>query len=234
MRALAEHCTSLQSVAMLFDDMVDCNACTGPEEFRVVRRSITDVSIVALAQRCPRLAKIQIVHSMRVTDATLFALAEGCPHLVQVGFADTGVSDDGIVELARCCRHLKSASFSRTAIADEGIDALICHCSSTLTRVAINGTAVSDAAVLRLLRGCPNLRELGISNMTNITDATVLNVVKYGTHITLDRDFLRTNYEFSDEAIDFLVDSYFDTDGLRDEDEMYSSPDYQDTAGLID
>jgi hypothetical protein len=30
------------------------------------------------------------------------------------------------------------------------------------------------------------------------------------------------------------VDSYFDKDGLRDEDEMYSSPDYQDTAGLID
>lgn len=219
---------------MMFDDMVDVNACSGSQWLEVVRRAITDASIVDLVQNCPQLSKIQITGTLKVTDASLFALAKGCPHLTQVGFADTGVSDKGIVELARCCQHLSSVSFSRTAISDEGIDGLIRHCSNTLTRVAINGTAVSDVGVFRLLRGCPNLRELGISYMRNLTDVTMYTVAEYGRNITLDRDFLRTNSNFSEEVVDDFRDSDFDTDGLRREDEVYDSPDSRDPAGLID
>ena len=95
--------------------------------------TIKDATIIALAEHCPALIRINVSYCMKLTDAAIIALAEHCPALIDVN-------------LGECCN-----------LTDAAINALAEHCPA-LTGVNVSGCwSLTDAALIALAERCPAL-----------------------------------------------------------------------------
>ena len=89
---------------------------------------ISDVDILAIAERCHYLTSINLMHCYSISDIGILAIAERCHHLSSINLMHCySISDIGILAIAEGCHHLTSISF------------LLCYkisaeCASALSR----------------------------------------------------------------------------------------------------
>jgi hypothetical protein len=146
-------------------------------------RSLTDVTLTALGQRCHNLRELDI-SGTAITHVGLRAVAAGCPQLeVLVAFAsntiapaivdiaqrcprlrrliapDTDLSFAAILALRKFCPLLVELLVAGGEIGNEEISALLCGCCA-LTRVYITDTLVTEQGLCVMLDHC---RKLGVT-----------------------------------------------------------------------
>eukprot|EP00038_Savillea_parva_P006772 m.165738 g.165738 ORF g.165738 m.165738 type:complete len:426 (+) comp12600_c0_seq1:242-1519(+) len=141
--------------------------------------AVTDVSLLALAEHCPKLRILYFSFSEQhhaITDVGITAIAKGCPKLDFFALDGAEVTDASLIALAENCPKLTHVGFdthtSRLHISDKGVTALATHCPD-ITNFCVSYTNdVTDAGLQALADGCPNLRDVTFS-FTAVTDTSV-------------------------------------------------------------
>ena len=123
-------------------------------------QSLTDASVVALAEHCMHLISVKFVSCVRITDASVLALAENCPHLTNADFNFCEhLTDASVVALAEHCPHLTSVQFWRCEqLTDTSVVALAEHCPH-LTHIDFGGCSqLTDLCEQVLAKCCPRAK----------------------------------------------------------------------------
>jgi hypothetical protein len=115
---IALHCTALESVNFSWN------------------YHITDVGMVAVIHRNPRLTDVDCSHCGALGDLTVFALS-GCIHLLNVNFHRGGhISDCSLIHLAQSCVGLESVNVVNIAVNEAvtkaSLTAFVCECPDLL------------------------------------------------------------------------------------------------------
>ena len=118
--------------------------------------SLTDASVMALAEDCVHLTNVNFESCEKLTDASVTSLAEHCPHLTIVHVRGCNLTDASTTALAKHYPHLIDADFGYCSrLTDTGVVSLAEHCPH-LTEIDFGGC---DRAVLCELFG-ENYEEL--------------------------------------------------------------------------
>jgi hypothetical protein len=123
--------------------------------------TITDRSLVVLAQRCTLLRRLDLYNIKKMTDQTARAIAYHCHQLEDLALARPGgdVNDSGICLIAALCRLLR--------------------------RVDISDTNVTAYGLTALLKSCPRLKDLNINGCDKIKTEGLHNIPKFCPNITI-------------------------------------------------
>ena len=74
--------------------------------------SLTDASVVALADHCPHLISVNFEWCVELTDKSVMAVAEHCPHLTDVTiYFCNQLTEASVVALARHCTQSTKVEF---------------------------------------------------------------------------------------------------------------------------
>ncbi|KAL3881832.1 hypothetical protein ACJMK2_028224 [Sinanodonta woodiana] len=132
-RSLAQSCCYLQTVYL--------RRCL----------NITDEAIISLSQNCPRLQYLNVGGCQELTDLSLKALGENSSFLQSVNFAQTKVTDTGVVSLVSGC------------------------CAESLNEIHMDGCKeLTDEAVEAVLQFCPKISILLFHGCPKITEQSRL------------------------------------------------------------
>ncbi len=110
---------------------------------------VSDVSLAALANACPRLTSLNVESCSRVTDAGVAALARGCRSLRNVSLVRCRVTNAGVAALGQSCPHLTSVQLETW------------HATEERRMPGARGHTLVDT-VVPLAEGCPRLTTLGL------------------------------------------------------------------------
>ena len=162
--------------------------------------NLTDVGMVALAEKCKQLVSITAQHS-QIQSASVVALAKHCPLLTSIDFSACkqltnvgalasctqltnvnfssceGVTDADVINLAKLCAKLTSIDFAGCSeLTDNAVVALAEHCL-LLFSVNFRCAALTDGGVIALATHCSRLRIVTMSACVLLTSASVLALV---------------------------------------------------------
>ena len=114
--------------------------------------NITDDMVIAIAENCPGLMKINLEECGYITDAAVIALAKNCPGLTKI-------------YLQRC-----------EDITNAAVIALAERCAGLTDINLVGGDYITDAAVIALAEGCAGLTRIHLPcfSNSNITDTAII------------------------------------------------------------
>ncbi|XP_024520761.1 F-box protein SKP2A [Selaginella moellendorffii] len=165
-QAIARHCHDLSSLDL--------------SNGRSSGTRLTDLSLVALANGCKLLQKLDLSGCIGITEAGLVQLAESCRQLKHLNLCgcDNAGSDNALKALAQNCVGLQILNAGWCdRITDEGISAMAIWCPD-LRGVDLCGChLISDVSVIALAEKCHRLRYLGLHCCRNITDLSMYSLV---------------------------------------------------------
>jgi len=156
-------------------------------------KGVTDASIIAIAENCPDLKKIEI-EIVAVTENGLCALADSCDKLEKIslwGNEGEGDIDKGIIAIAKNCLKLREISLDQTGVTDESIIAIAENCPN-LERLEIEnieqedlatiagevGEGITDKGIIAIAKNCPKLEHLDIADNTQLTDESIIAIAE--------------------------------------------------------
>eukprot|EP01034_Spumella_vulgaris_P025840 gene25840-32337_t len=136
---------------------------------------ITDESVIAIAQNCPKIVRLTLKLNPRITDASIEAIAKYVPdfQLIGLGSLSTGQvgEHNGI--------HIGFAS----QVTATSLDILINSCAKMHTFDLSNCSDI-DGTVRLVAERCPLLKRLFISKSGNVSEETFLSVTKGRPELT--------------------------------------------------
>lgn len=96
--------------------------------------SLTDASIMAVAETCPKLAVLNVSANSRLTDVSIKAVAENCANLTMLDVSQCRkITDASIMAIAENCRRLTSLDFEGCdKVTNVAIKAVVTSCPSIL------------------------------------------------------------------------------------------------------
>lgn len=147
--------------------------------------TITHVSMMTLAQQCPKLSHLQLrgcVFDPQAYDA----LASAFPLLTDLNLdSHPKLNDDALIQFATHCPNLKSLNVSHcTLLTNASITLVFSHCVH-LTLVSVAGCAtLTDLSMLTMANHCHELTEICISQCESITDAGILEIAEHYPRLT--------------------------------------------------
>ncbi|KAG2488083.1 hypothetical protein HYH03_013386 [Edaphochlamys debaryana] len=149
--AVAQHCPLLSSLEVHF------TRYSLPSEF------FTDAGMLALAERCPRLARISLANCGAITDRSLYAIASHCRSLTSLalgGYHEL-ITDYGTVVLFQASSSLTDVSLSGKLrrVTDASAEALAQHSGGALREVKLT-RSMGDGALAALAAHCRVLRKV--------------------------------------------------------------------------
>jgi hypothetical protein len=140
-------CIDLRTASRITDasPLVVAECCPRLRELNLAHREVvTDASFTVLARRCPNLRSIKVV-TKSFSDVSLLALAWHCHDLEFISLPRAAVTTAGIVALAKGCPNLRSVELEGCRrVGDDAFYALVDHCES-LAYVGTRGTGASSA-----------------------------------------------------------------------------------------
>ena len=80
---LAQRCTNLHSFSLAIEVVVNTT-------------NITDASLLALSEHCPKLQKLQLQYCTQITETAILLLVQQCKHLNFLAIPDTVLSEDTV------------------------------------------------------------------------------------------------------------------------------------------
>ena len=150
--------------------------------------NITDATVIALADNCPRLKGIELTSMKGITDASILALSR-CDFLEKMTLSLLrDVSDASIVPLVtRLGANLLELRICETSTSDASIRAIAQHCGmmkylSLGSAYYSSANKMSDEAVIELASGCPHLQSLSLTSGV-ITDTSLLAIARCCTEL---------------------------------------------------
>jgi hypothetical protein len=146
--------------------------CPRLASFNIRWEGPTDSSLIAIAAGCPRLTTLDVAHC-NVTDASIIAIAAGCPRLTTLDVSYCSVSDVSIIAIAAGCPQLTTLDVEGCSVSDVSIIAIAAGCPQ-LTTLDVEGCSVSNASIIAIAAGCPDLMHLTIVNCRKVTDVSFI------------------------------------------------------------
>ena len=151
--------------------------------------NITDATVIALADNCPRLKEIKLTCVDMITDASILALSR-CDFLEKMSLSGIHrVSDASIVPLVtRLGANLLELDISGTPISDASVRVIAQHCGMMKTlslgshQGAESARNISEEALVQLTTGCPHLRRLSLRSEA-ISDVSLLAIARCCTEL---------------------------------------------------
>ncbi|EFJ07755.1 hypothetical protein SELMODRAFT_133097 [Selaginella moellendorffii] len=179
-QAIARHCHDLSSLDL--------------SNGRSSGTRLTDLSLVALANGCKLLQKLDLSGCIGITEAGLVQLAESCRQLKHLNLCgcDNAGSDNALKALAQNCVGLQILNAGWCdRITDEGISAMAIWCPD-LRGVDLCGChLISDVSVIALAEKCHRLRYLGLHCCRNITDLSMYSLVNSRNTTTSTKSYVQ-------------------------------------------
>jgi len=154
---------------------------------------VSDVGILELASNCPHLQSLN-VSGCSVSDQSIVAVAQRCRGLrmLSMGMGGCLVGDAAIIALSLHCTGLQSLSIQLCDDMTEGAIVTLARRCTDLRQLEINASPVpTDALLVALTRNCPALERLVLSGCEGVTDAAIYNLaLSCGAlqHLWVDRD----------------------------------------------
>ena len=191
---VARRFPDLQSLAIKYSGITDigviavANRCPNLKSINLWScEKITDASIVQVVKKCRHLQSLLLGVCGRITDTSVIEIARGCPHLQKLSLASCGtITDDVMVEIARGCPHLKSLDVRNSYdITDISVLAIAHNCPSLqkLNLGKIYGENITDESVMEIARCCPHLQSLKLGECKYIDDASIMEVGRRCPHL---------------------------------------------------
>eukprot|EP00899_Mesostigma_viride_P015910 jgi/Mesvir1/2431/Mv22164-RA.2 len=152
---------------------------------RDLRGSFTDQGLSAMAPSLGALEVLQALECDAVTDVSIVALAQHCPRLKNVCVFKCKVGDPGIEALAR---HLTLVSLNAAkceGVTDVGMRAVSEHSSQLDTLSVFGCTAITGIGVMAVASKCKRLRRLHI-HRCSLTASDVQAVRGMCPYLTMD------------------------------------------------
>ena len=151
--------------------------------------NITDATVIALADNCPRLKEIELARVVWITDASILALSR-CDSLETMCLPGLHrVSDASIVPLVtRLGANLLDLDVSGTLVSDTSVRAIAQHCgmmkalSLGSDHFVSSASNISEEALVHLTTGCPHLRRLDLTSDA-ISEVSLLAIARCCTEL---------------------------------------------------
>jgi hypothetical protein len=131
---------------------------------------ITDKSLIAIANHCPKLTSIILWGCYNITDVGLEALANGCPSINTLNLkCCKKVSNQGVFSLSKL-RDLESLNLTyNRSISSYGLEVLLPHLTKLRSLTLSFCSNLDDAALVTIAKYSPQIRSLDLTQC-NITD----------------------------------------------------------------
>ena len=134
--------------------------------------SITDDTLIKLADNFQRLEKIVLNDCMRITDIGIHALAKKCHGIREFDINIMAIKDSSIIELARHChKTLTQITLNNTSITNASIVEL--SSCAKLKRIYLGNTSITDAALKHLAEKCPELFVISLNDCKQVTPSGI-------------------------------------------------------------
>lgn len=187
----------------------------GLEEVAVDGTSVTSAAIVVMARRCRSLSVLNAAGGGNM-ELALIALADCCRGLRRINLEKCrGVTAAAVVALARLCLHLESINLNLCgrSVTDEAVTALATNCRA-LREVQLCYSGTTDIAVANIAHCCLGLQEIDVSECPITMEVTVDNLLEQCHKLRL----LTVSPRFSEECyrrwsarVTLVVDKDYET-----------------------
>ena len=151
-----------------------------------VKSSIKEAAFTELIRRCINLESLDI-HGKSITDKSILAVANNCNTNLQslnVSLC-TKISDVGITIIAERCRNLKHLNLWRCAnITNNSIIKVATNCTQLLSLKVCNIPKITDASIIKVATNCTQLLLLNVTHVPKITDASIYAISENCTSLT--------------------------------------------------
>lgn len=139
---------------------------------------LTDAGIKALCKKCPGMVAIDLSQCTKLTNESAFAASRTWgAQLRYVNFAESKLTDEGLISLSKSCTKLEDVDFSSCfTVTDLGVVALASVCFD-MRAIAFNRCPnVTDASVFVIARNCSKLERAEFSHC-QVSDVAVIAVL---------------------------------------------------------
>ena len=145
--------------------------CTSLRSLNLSETHNTDAAGIAIGQTCPNLELLCLnmteTENKSITDRSLVAIAQGCARLTCLEMSQASLSIVGIEALAASGCRLKKLNLCYCDISDACVRALLPILGAAMT-LDLDWTGVTVASVSMIANAVPNLRTLYIHNSSCI------------------------------------------------------------------
>ena len=145
--------------------------CTSLRSLNLSETHNTDAAGIAIGQTCPNLEVLCLnmteTENKSITDRSLVAIAQGCARLTSLEMSQASLSIVGIEALAASGCRLKKLNLCYCDISDACVRALLPILGAAMT-LDLDWTGVTVASVSMIANAVPNLRTLYIHNSSCI------------------------------------------------------------------
>ncbi|KAK3904870.1 SCF E3 ubiquitin ligase complex F-box protein grrA [Staphylotrichum tortipilum] len=146
------------------------------------RDHITEASIDAIAEHCPRLQGLNISNCQRISNESLVRLAQACRYLKRLKLNECGqIKDEAILAFAEYCPNILEIDLQQCRlIGNEPVTALFAKGQALRELRLANCDRVDDFAFLSLppYRSYDHLRILDLTSCIGITDRAVEKIIE--------------------------------------------------------
>ncbi|KAI9249895.1 hypothetical protein BY458DRAFT_559863 [Sporodiniella umbellata] len=151
------------------------------------QETVTDKSILQIAQRCKKLKRIRFTNRKAITDRAIQALTLSCPSIIELDVTHCSITNDGLKEIlnglgelrelkVNHCIHLNDHGFLYSSVSDY----------HQLRLLDLSGVAqITDRTVDWITRAAPKLRSLVLNKCEHLTDQSVQSIARLGKHLHL-------------------------------------------------
>ena len=144
------------------------------------REDVSDAAVAQIAAQYMNLCVVDLSGCVQITDVSIVAMAESCPWLQRVDLSgkDWGnpskITDVAIVALAKKCARLKSVNLRLcTLITDVSIVAFAGSCPLLKSVNLECCSLLTDASIVPLAGSCPLLESVQLDGCELITDVSI-------------------------------------------------------------
>ncbi|KAF2455744.1 hypothetical protein BDY21DRAFT_372897 [Lineolata rhizophorae] len=168
---------------------------------------LSDLSLTQMITGNRFLLALDVTGLESITDKTMLAVADNCPRLQGLNVTNCKkVSDDSLEAVAKNCRHVKRLKFNGcTQLTDKSILTFATTCPHILEIDLHDCRLLEDESVTALLSLGRHLRELRLAHCTRITDAAFLNLPQDTTYEALRILDLTDCGELQDAGVQKIV-----------------------------
>ncbi|CAO3675722.1 unnamed protein product [Rhizopus stolonifer] len=147
--------------------------------------TVTDKSIMKIAQHCKKLKRIRFTNRKSITDRSILALTRHCPSIIELDATHCSITNESLQSALTHFQELRELKLNNCIhLNDHGF----LHSSVTqyhqLRLLDLSGVVqITDQTVHWITTVAPKLRSLVLNKCENITDRSVQSIARLGKHL---------------------------------------------------
>lgn len=131
---------------------------------------LSDLSVIAIAERCPRLTSFKCMMVPALTSKPFQVLGSKCAELRVLDLSYVALLNDiGLRTLVRCCKGLVDLNLAWCESLSQGAFQYIAQFCRVLERLNVSSTAIGDSEALAILEQCGGLLEISLADCRRLS-----------------------------------------------------------------